>query len=341
MQKIIATWVYCSPENEKIIYWQVGEKSDSAEFQNVYWRCVFCLFESSHRLNSNVEHILFINQYPPSEIDGISINSLIYRYGINIVTLTDYSIPPAEYSDGWNSQFFVLDIIGWLAEKYENSDAILILLDSDCIFNKPIDYNFINDAKENGALLYSIDYPEDYKINGLSRFDLKKLAIHYSGLRLNSFVYNGGEFFCATSKVIKGIAREAREAYEASIKRNDMGLQKFNEEAHLLSYVYHKLGFKTHTANKYIRRIYTNRFVTRTVDGFENDLTIWHLLSEKKRGFVEMFRTIGNGRKPPNMAKMFHIEEDYFTICKAYAIHITNKMYHRLIPIAKRLFLLI
>jgi len=75
--KTIVTWMYSSPMGEQISHAQIGKSCDTIEAQNIYWRCIFLLFESSTRLNRETRHILFVNQNPPRSIDGIKIDELI------------------------------------------------------------------------------------------------------------------------------------------------------------------------------------------------------------------------------------------------------------------------
>lgn len=288
---IIATWMYSSPEGENILHSQVGRASGSLEVQEFYWRCVFLLFESSTRLNSVARHILFINKYPPDFIDGVDINKLVKQYQIEVVELETVTKSPSGYHSEWNSQFIMLDLLDWFKNNVTFDDNVFIL-DSDVIFNKPLDESLLKVLNSDNALLYSIDYDEQYSINGLSRSELleisKEMNTDFPG---DEFIYSGGEFFCCKGSEIAKIADVARAGYNVSLERFQCGLKKFNEEAHLLSYVYHLLGYRTFTADRYIKRIWTDRSIFSNVDGSESDLMFWHLPAEKKAGFVDVFRS--------------------------------------------------
>ncbi|MGZ8216725.1 hypothetical protein [Methylomagnum sp.] len=290
--KIVSTWMYSTPPGDKVLHNQVGLDSDLQKTQNYYWRCLFCLFESSHRLNEDVRHILFVNKAPPDFIDGIDIARLIRAFRIEVVILDRFTRPPKDTFTAWNTQFIVLDVIDWLADHTAVDDAVLIL-DGDCVFQRPIGAEFLADLDREGALLYSLDYSPEHSINGLSRRQLADLSQDYdASLKLTEFVYNGGEFICVMGRELRRIGSRARAAYHISLDRAARGLPKFCEEAHLLSHVYHALGYRTHTGNAYIKRIWTNRGVYSNVDGTELGLTIWHLPAEKKRGFITLFRSL-------------------------------------------------
>src|SRR6266545_2621668 len=133
--------MYSTPPGDKVMHYQVGADSDLQATQNVYWRCLFCLFESSQRLNGDIRHILFVNKPPPAEIDGIDTARLIRSFNIELVTLKHFTRPPKDYFAAWNTQFIVLDVLDWLAGNVAKEDVVIVL-DSDCIFNRPIGNEF-------------------------------------------------------------------------------------------------------------------------------------------------------------------------------------------------------
>ncbi|HUJ16772.1 MAG TPA: hypothetical protein VL197_02170 [Nitrospirota bacterium] len=313
---VIVTWMYSSPEGESICHSQVGSASGTQRVQNIYWRCVFLLFESSARLNPGARHILFINKRPPNEIDGVEINRLVQQYKIEFIEFTTITKSPSDYYGEWNTQFMVLDVLDRLKEVVRDDDKIFIL-DSDIIFNKSIDDDLLRALDKHKALLYSIDYDDKHNINGLTRLELIEVAKHMDvGFPAKEFTYSGGEFICCLGSELSRIADAGRRNYLVSLERHKKKQKKFNEEAHLLSYVYHLLGYQTHTANRFIKRIWTDRSIYSTIDGSESELVFWHLPVEKKRGFVNVFRSYrkidGEYRLTiKNFARAYRIEEAY------------------------------
>jgi hypothetical protein len=288
---VVITWMYTSPPGERILHPQVGSESDSRRFQDYYWRCVFLLFESSARMNAQVRHLLFLNREPPAEIDGVRTARLLDQYRIELVPFAAMTRAPAGYHEAWNTQFLVLDILERLREEVAADDAVF-LLDSDVLFNQPVTGALIEALRAHRALLYTIDYGASYPINGLSRLELAQIARELDpAFPADTFSYCGGEIVCCLGSELPAIAQLARRAYLASLDRHAAGLKKFNEEAHLLSYVYQALGYRTHTANPFIKRIWTDRNRFCNVDGSERDLVLWHLPAEKTSGFVKAFRS--------------------------------------------------
>lgn len=311
---VIVTWMYSSPKGEDILHNQVGRHSSSAEYQNYYWRCVFLLFESSARLNRDTRHLLFVNKRPPAEIDGIDTAVLLRQYRIEVVEFGRMTLSPKDYHGAWNTQFLVLDVLDWLAAHTTPDDAVFVL-DSDIVFVKPIDAALQARLRERRALLYTLDLPEDYVNNGLTPAQLlaiaRELAPDFPAQR---FAYSGGEIICLQGSELARVAALAREAYEACLARHARGQPKFNEEAHLLSYVYQRLGYADHSANDLIKRIWTDRSTFCNVDGSEAGLVMWHLPAEKKSGYVKRFRSLRRSTEgyvlpPADLARLFRLEE--------------------------------
>lgn len=288
--KYIVTWMYSSPAGEHILHNQIGGSVSSQHAQNFYWRCVFCLFESSARLNEDVRHVLFVNKRPPQEIDGVATAPLLQRYGIEVVEFERLTLSPPDYWGSWNTQFLVLDVLDWLAKHVQPEDAVFIL-DSDIVFNKPVSADLLRLLAERRALLYSIDLPAQ---NGLTNVEMLEIAKELNpAFPREQFVYSGGEFVCLAGSEVSTVAEMARSTFETCLARHKQGKKKFNEEAHLLSYVYQSLGYENFSANQLIKRIWTDRSVFSNVDGSERDLVMWHLPAEKKLGFVAVFRELG------------------------------------------------
>jgi hypothetical protein len=283
--------MYSSPKGEQFVHTQVGKRSSSLTYQAYYWRCVFLLFESSARLNSGARHILFVNQFPPDSVDGIDIEMLIKQYRVEVVVFDTLTLSPTDYYGAWNTQFLVLDVLDWVAKHCQPDDAVFIL-DSDIVFIKPIDKKLLSDLREKKALLYSLDLGENYVNNGLTPAELlevsRELDPYFSP---SSFVYSGGEFICILGSEARRIASMAREVYLRCIERHQRRQKKFNEEAHLLSFVYQSLGYENYSANHVVKRIWTDRSVESNVTGDEGSLIMWHLPAEKKNGFVKLFRS--------------------------------------------------
>lgn len=288
----LVTWMYSLDAGDKVAHLQTGKNSDSLKVQNIYWRCLFCLFESSHRKNGDkVKHVLYVNKLPPLYIDGISTQDLIEKYKIEIKEFKTFTRPPKGYYKAWSTQFLILDILKD-ASFYMSAEDRLILLDGDCIFSKPLPDEFYNELDKEKALFYTIDYPIDHVNHELTLSDLRQITQEMSGRKCIDMNYQGGEIICLSGVIIKAFHDKAREIYAQSIKRFEEGKKKYNTEEPLFSAVSWELGLKSYGANPYIKRLWTD--LASGVNLEENDvnLTIWHLPGEKKHGFKNTFRLL-------------------------------------------------
>ncbi|MGC2424880.1 MAG: hypothetical protein WA666_11080 [Nitrospirota bacterium] len=329
---IIVTWMYCHQRGDITDYPNVKGKIDIPETQNYYWRCVFSLFDSSYRVNSDCRHLLFINQKPPSELDGININELIKRYGIELYEIKKCTRPPAGFYNAWTSQFTMLDILDELSDLVQegniSADDICMLLDSDCIFYKPLPDDFLNHVRENRALPYWMDYPLEHEVNGNTITQLKQLASEYGVNITGPFRYVGGELICGLGSELKAISEVTRKTYDQSVERFKNNLRKFNTEEHLFSYVYHKLGYTSSSANKYIRRIWTDGSVYRNALESGRELIILHLPDQKKKGFVRYFREMGKTEIfPGELRRVFNIDRPFTRVIQQGLRFVVRKMY--------------
>ena len=104
--------------------------------------------------------------------------------------------------------------------------------------------------------------------------------------------YIGGELVAATGSVLRAIAEEAHQVWDVMLQRHAAGKATFKEEAHLLSFLYHRLGIETGTANPFIDRIYTSLKDGRTVRPEHVHLMLWHLPNEKRYGLRRLFPAV-------------------------------------------------
>jgi hypothetical protein len=300
VRPIVATWMYSAPDGDESMHHQVGKAIGTQKTRNYYWRCVFVLFASAALHLPSSRRILIVNRMPPESIDGIAIAPLLDRFQIEIRVLDEVTRPGKDYHSSWNTQFIVIDALQILSEIATGDEPVL-LLDSDCVFVRPLSEEITQRIKRWGVLRYTLHDDDDVKENGLSNRDLGRLAAEYTPpLTTERIRYAGGEIFCGRADMLPQVLHLSRAAFARSIERHSAGLPKFNEEAHLLSYVYEVLNAPDHTANDFIKRIWTDRGVHSNIDGTEDKLTIWHLPAEKKAGILRMFTEIGRGKPYPN-----------------------------------------
>ncbi len=299
MNAIISTWIYLDAPDERSVYPQVGKQSHLPAFQMVYWKCVAVFFEYSVRHNPTAKHILFSNQTQeqlPVE-DGFDWSKYLKQLGVELVSLPLTWQTPPGYFGSWRNQFYIFDILQFFEKQVYDDHTPLLVFDSDCIVNRPL--NGLFDAvKKYGLLTLPIGHSIDDNINGVTRKNMREL---YS--ELNNAdpgvepTYYGGEVFAATQPIVRRINAMMPGIWDTMLQRHLEGKTKFNEEAHYLSYCYDQIG-KFGSIEPFIRRVWTS---TRYNDVKTTDieLPIWHLPSEKTGGIAILFRWMIKGKSLP------------------------------------------
>ena len=294
MTAYIATWVYLDSVLEKSKYPNNKGDSTSPEFQSVYWRCIVVFFKTSLRFNTNTTHVLFTNTEVLPVVDGLNLKSFFEEHHIEVISLENKYPLPNNYFGKFRNQYFEFSIIDHMAAKMNPDDGFL-LLDSDCVFTKPMDSAFKKLEHEKMAMTYVVDHETDYRVHGVSGDDMKEifkdLGVH---LDVNPY-YSGGELLFAKGAFIKAVADDFPQLFQNMLKRHQLGQIKFNEEAHVLSYYFYKHGALMAGMDTYIKRLWTNRNYFRNVEPEDTALPIWHLPNEKNTGIHFLFHLILKG----------------------------------------------
>ncbi len=335
MSIVISSWIYIAPKGHTSLHHQVGKDIGTQHVQNYYWRSLVCLMGSAAAVCPEARRIAFLNVDVTSlpSVDGADLRLLFADLGVELVVLESVTLPPQGYFGAWGTQFVVLDCMEKLVTLCKSEDQIL-LLDSDCVINLPLEGALQKAICEHRILRFTLSDGRDEPINGLSCQQLAELAREYDPpLNKASISYAGGEIIGATHHALTEAAQLARSAYRQSLERFSKGLPKFNEEAHLLSYVYEVMDIKDRTANGFIKRIWTDRGLCCNVDGRENLIAIWHLPAEKKRGFVDAYKElIGNRSLFKNRDRMeviFNLKPSPLALLKMHTFGAIRPLYHR------------
>lgn len=301
MTDIISTWIYLDSPEESSEYPQVGKGSHLPEFQKVYWRCVAVFFALSTDSNPKQKHILFTNvdaEHLPV-IDGLDLKSFLKKLNVEVVTLPLTWQTPEGYFGKWRNQFYIFDILSFLEKTWPGDlnesdhtpESAILVLDSDCIINRPLDGLFA-EIRENGLMALPMHFADDYNINGVTRVDMRRIFGELDGGKDpgENPEYCGGEIFAATLEKVRQINQIAPAIWQNMLERHKAGQPKLNEEAHFLSYCYYKLGGYRGLGG-HIKRIWTSpKF--NNVQKTDFDLPIWHLPAEKTGGIALIFKRL-------------------------------------------------
>ncbi|WP_341279856.1 hypothetical protein [Paenibacillus sp. FSL H8-0537] len=295
MSQYICTWIYLDSKDEESSYTQVGNNSADKSFQEVYWRCVYVYFCSSVKNNPEMNHVLFTNSVDIPDVNGFSIKEELAKLKVDVVHLPLTYQTPEGYFSSWRNQFYIFDILKYIGSNYNPEDCFVIL-DSDCVWVRKAD-TIMNVIAEKQIMAYNMPFTETEDIHGLSRNEMKEI---YEALLQRTIPeppsYAGGEWFGATVSYISKLNEEVDQAWSESLNRFNQGLLKFNEEAHMLSFLYYKLGYEGSEAAPFIRRMWTLSAVRRDVSYNDLELTVWHCPSEKKYAIAHLFEDISSGK---------------------------------------------
>ena len=303
---VIATWIYLDSREESSEYPQVGKASHLPEFQKVYWRCVAVFYAISTQSNPGRKHVLFTNVAADALpiIDGIDLGSFLKKRNVDVVTLPLTWQAPKGWHGKWRNQFYIFDILQFIENQYNtpNSPDAFVVLDSDCIVNRSLDELFAA-IREHQLLALPMHFADDYDINGLTRVGMRQVFSELDG-RDPGFnpEYCGGEIFAATASVVRQINAMAPGIWQEMLSRFSDRRPKFNEEAHFLSYCYHKIG-RYGTLESFIKRIWTSPKFSN-VQAADFNLPIWHLPAEKTGGIALIFNQLKRGEQVLDLQKI-------------------------------------
>lgn len=279
----ICTWLCADEKGEESLFPQTGQLSSLQSHQDIYWRCLLLFYITSRRFNTTQQHALFTNVRQLPVVDGRNVKDVLDELQVKVVHTSFKYKTPKGYYGAFQNQFYEFSILEHIAAKGKDEDNYLIL-DSDCIFIKPVDALF-QAAAPKGFISFKDDVAADYVINGLSCNDLRSI---YRDLLQHPVdetpAYHLGEFLLSSVPNIRKFYADFVVLWPELLRRHQNGEKKFNEEAHTLSYLYFRNGFRPATSNPFMKRIWTNPLFYRNVEDSDTSLAIWHLPAEKTFG---------------------------------------------------------
>lgn len=285
----ICTWFCADEKGEESHFPQTGKSSSSKEHQDIYWRCILVFFATSNRFNKIEKHVLFTNVKSLPVVDDNNVTKVLNKLNVEVV-FTDFKYKtPKGYYGQFQNQFYEFSILEYIASNSNNLKDQYLILDSDCIFIKPVKELF-TEATLSGFLSFKDDVKPDYVINGLSRNNLKNLFEILLNEPLSEIPdYHLGEFLLCSVENIKKIFNDFTLLWPQLLKWNAERKMKFNEEAHTLSFLYFKNNLHASSRKDLMKRIWTNPIFYRNVEGTDAQLYIWHLPSEKTFGIKDLY----------------------------------------------------
>jgi len=319
MSNILATWVCIdNPENASHFPSSKGSSAD-VSIQSIYWRCVAVFLFTARKFNPTLRIALFSNVSEYTIVDNVNYKELFEKLNIEFYTTPFEYQTPKGYFGSWRNQFYEFSILKFISDHpaFSNEDAF-ILVDSDCVITKGLD-DIFSEVVKNECITYSIDaYNPTYKINGISRIEMKSIFEKLQGFEMASVPsYHAGEFLGATIASIKKIMDFFYPTWQSLLDFHSKNLPRLYEEAHVLSYLYYRCGYQGGQANRYIKRLWTDPSSFRNVRKGDDSYIIWHLPAEKRFGFNKMFHFL---KKSSFNVNAFSSEQIYKYMQKTFQV---------------------
>lgn len=285
----ICTWLCADEKGEESRFPQTGKLSSSQSHQDIYWRCLILFFITSKRFNKTEKHVLFTNVKRLPVVDGRRMSAVLEALEVEVI-VTDFKYKtPKGYYGSFQNQFYEFSILEQIATSEKKDQDLYLVLDSDCIFLKPVQDLFA-EAALSGFISFEDHVAPDYVINGLSRNDMKAIYQELMQKQLDETPsYHLGEFLLCSVENIKRFYADFLQLWPQLLQRHMAGIRKFNEEAHTLSYLYFRNGFRASVSDQYMKRIWTNPLFYRNVEPSDAELSIWHLPAEKTFGLFRLY----------------------------------------------------
>ncbi|MCD8317733.1 MAG: hypothetical protein LUC45_02235 [Paraprevotella sp.] len=283
----IATWFYRESHDEASFYPQAGGRGDSALLHSVYMQIQVPFFTTFRHYNSRAE-LLFFTNLPAEELPPVLL-ALFRRTATKVVTLPYRNKPPKGWYKAWMNQFYLYDILVEMERRMQPSDTLLVC-DADCLCRTPLD-DLFREVRTDGSSLYDMEYPYEYPINGTSRKQMDAVYEACYGLSPSvPLCYYGGEFVALRTDAVAGINREFPPLWKFNFTL-PADAPRLHEEAHMLGLLAERLHLRQATANRYVKRMWTNRYFNNVRPGDER-MPVWHLPSEKKLGLYYLYRML-------------------------------------------------
>jgi hypothetical protein len=243
-----------------------------------YHRAIVVTFASVRRWNPHLSLALVTDCEPPG-----SVADTLSALDVQVLETKFEHRPPDGFWPRFNASLYTIDVMAMLAHTAAPADRIL-LLDPDvlCVGELTPVLDAIKDTR---ILVYPTGFPDDEKSQGLSALDAVPLHRELDPDLQAPPTHYGGELYGFTPAGALPLLQRADDAWQLALANWARGQRYFVTEEHLLNYALRRVPLADATI--FIRRIWTAP-VYRTVKGDEGALLLWHLPSEKDRGFVDI-----------------------------------------------------
>lgn len=272
---------------------QMGGKADKALLE-VYMKNIFVSLRSAKLQNPQDDVLLLTNAAVPDKYQKLFYENEIK---IQVIPFEDF-VMPKEFN--WALAFFKLCALQHMAEQSEYEKVLL--LDADTITMHS--YDELWQEAEQGILLYGVGHTINHHDRLLIRSDYQTL---YPDGQEN-IVHYGGELVGGTRRELQQFVKICGQVYN-TIRESGFAVSKKTGDETILSIAAAKAD-RVVDAAPYLFRFWTEEFYLVSTVTVSNPVAIWHIPSEKRTGFIRMFRYYRRHRTFPEVkqaAKVFGI----------------------------------
>lgn len=257
-------------------------RTTDAGAASAYYRAIVVAFASVRRWNPE-QNLVFVSDSEPPAPDA----SKMAELGVRTLVVPFRHRPPEGFWPTFNASLFTIDAMDALIEHSSVEERIL-LMDPDVVCTGSLEPVF-SDIAGGGVLVYPTGFPAYEKSQGLSALEAMPMHQLLDPELVDPPAHYGGEIYGFTPEGLRPVLARAEDAWQLSLARWADQQPRFVTEEHLLNYALRRAPLRD--ASRYLRRIPTAP-TNRDVRGDEFSLLLWHLLSEKDRGFISLAEAV-------------------------------------------------
>ena len=323
----IATWFYKESAQDASYYPQTGQRGDSELTHSIYMQIQVPFFTTFRHYNPESRLLFFTNaQRLPAYLEA-----LFTRLQVEVIRLPYLCMPPEGWYKAWRNQFYLYDMLRYMEGHMADSDTLLVC-DADCLCRHPLAPLF-REVEAGGCALYEQATDPSEPLNGINLKQMEELfAECYGQMPSAPLSYYGGEFIALRGDAVAKVNKAYQPLWQYNLQRFREGLPKLNEEALFFSVLAEHLHLRNNIANRYVKRMWTTPRFNNVHPGDEQ-LAVWHLPYEKKRGLYRLYRRLTH--KPD-----IDDEADFWQKASRYTgiphVTLSKRLYDRIITLYQK-----
>jgi hypothetical protein len=243
-----------------------------------YFKCIAVSCHSFRSNNPEINIVLITNQNIEKETE-----SILKALNVEIIITPFTFNPPVEFGDTFRGCFYFFDALRILKE-----DSLIIDPDVICLGN----LKDMSDSLNNKIAVFRPNFQPEKLINGISPSTAVRIFKGYKKDYKNlSPKHVGGEAIFLPKEAISSFFVEISRFWNWNVLQAETNLPFLTTEEHIITSIIGETNCDS--LSRYISRIWTTRSY-KDIEGDEQDpdrLILWHLPSEKNKGFRRIYDT--------------------------------------------------